>query len=192
MRSARSLVVVLPARVFLVWGAVALGPSWARDLASTNLQLLPPRDRPQPQADRNERPHREAVPSSPGLSPLPRPVGLERLSVDNSLPVAASLRPKPSEAPHPIPSVCPVVAPGSPASGFRLTLSHCFAGRTSGTCRSSFLLSWCRVVWPSPPSPAPSSRAGAPGQRSRRPAALFQVRDDEPVPRVGAGLHRTP
>ena len=44
------------------------------------------------------------MPSWPGLSPLPRPVGLERLSVDNSLPVGAVfLRPEPSEAPPPIP-----------------------------------------------------------------------------------------
>ena len=114
------------------------------------LQLLPPRDRHRPQADRNEQPHREAVPLWPGLSPLPRPVGLARLSVDNSLPVAAVfLRPEPSEAPPPIPfRFCPVVPPWSPASGVHVTLLHCFAGRTSGSCRSSVRLSWCRIVGP--------------------------------------------
>jgi hypothetical protein len=65
-------------------------------IPSTNLRLLPSRSRHQPQADRSEQHHREAVPSLPGSSPLPRSVGLGRLSVDNRSPVAAvSLRPKP-------------------------------------------------------------------------------------------------
>ena len=43
-----------------------------------------------------------------------------------------------------------------------------------------------------PPSRVPLSRDGVPGTRSRRRAVSFQVREDEPMPRVGATLHRTP
>jgi hypothetical protein len=67
--------------------------------------LLPPRDRPWQQAHRSDQRHRAAVPSQPGLSLLPRPAGLERLAADNSPRGAVvSLRPKPQEAPPPIPS----------------------------------------------------------------------------------------
>src|SRR5215472_12382505 len=75
-------------------------------VASKDLGAIPPRDRHQPQADRSEPPHREASPSCcPGLSSLPRFVGLGRLCVDNKLPNAAVwLRPEPQEVPLPIPS----------------------------------------------------------------------------------------
>jgi hypothetical protein len=52
------------------------GLSWIRDrlsVASRSLQLLPPRDRPSRQADRNDQHPRAALPSWLGLSPLPRP-----------------------------------------------------------------------------------------------------------------------
>ena len=78
--------------------------------------------------DRSEQPRRETVPSCPGLSPLPRSVGLGRLCVDNNLLVAAvSLRPKPQEVPPPIPSrsaLCFAVVLGS---GFALILSYWLA-----------------------------------------------------------------
>jgi hypothetical protein len=53
-----------------------LAAGWGRARRSTNLPLLPPRDRHQPQADRSGQPLREAVLSWPGSSPLPRSVGL--------------------------------------------------------------------------------------------------------------------
>jgi hypothetical protein len=96
---------------------------------STNLQLLPSRDRHQPQADRSEQPRREAAPSWPGWSPLPRPVGLARLSFDNSLPAGATyLRPKPSEAPPPIPFRFALwFRRGLRLRAFKVTLSFCYA-----------------------------------------------------------------
>jgi hypothetical protein len=36
------------------------------------------------------------------------------------------------------------------------------------------------------------SRGGAPGSRSETAGGVFHIREDEPAPRVGAGLHRTP
>src|SRR6516162_7531274 len=75
------------------------GLSWIRDrlsFASRGLQLLPPRDRPSQQADRNDQHPRAALPSWLGLSRLARPGGLERLCADKRPPRAsASLRPKP-------------------------------------------------------------------------------------------------
>ena len=43
-----------------------------------------------------------------------------------------------------------------------------------------------------PPSPARSLPGGASGQRQRTSGGVFQVREDEPEPRVGTGLHCTP
>jgi len=36
------------------------------------------------------------------------------------------------------------------------------------------------------------SHGGAPGSRSETAGGVFHIREDEPAPRVGAGLHRTP
>jgi len=83
--------------------------------------LLSRRDRPWQQAHHGDQRHRAAAPSRPGLSPLPRPAGLERLAADNRpLGAAVSLRPKPqairSASSHST-SVCPVVPPFSLAWG---------------------------------------------------------------------------
>jgi hypothetical protein len=87
-------------------------------VASRDLQALSSGDRHQPQADRNGQPHREAVPSWRGSSPLLRFVGLGRLCVDNRRPsTAVSLRPKPNKSLFPFHFRCPVVAPWSPAPG---------------------------------------------------------------------------
>ena len=113
-----------------------------RSRRSTNLPLLAPRDRHQPQADRSEQPHPEAVTLPPGLSPLPRSGAPGPLSVDSRSPVAAvSLRPKPEEAPPPIPFRFALwFRRGLRLRAFTVTVSHCFAGRTSArSCRS-----WCR------------------------------------------------
>ena len=72
------------------------GRRLGRASRSTNLQLLAPRDRHQPQADHSEPPRREAVTLRRGLSPLPRSGALGPLFVDSKSPAAAvSRRPKP-------------------------------------------------------------------------------------------------
>jgi hypothetical protein len=93
---------ITAAGFLFVFGTFAFGPVVGK-IPPMNQRLPRPRDRRQPQADRSEQPHLEAVFSWPGLSPLPRFVGLGRLSVDNSLPVAVFRRPAPEEAPPPIP-----------------------------------------------------------------------------------------
>jgi hypothetical protein len=96
--------------------------------ASKNPRLVPPRVRHQPQADRTEQPHRAAASSGPGLSPLPRPVGLERHSAGNKRPIAVlPLRPRPSEAPLPIPSRFALHSAVVAAPGICRKLAYSFA-----------------------------------------------------------------
>jgi hypothetical protein len=54
------------------------------------------------------------------------------------------------------------------------------------------LMTPCRSTSLMPPSRARSLPGGASGPRSRRQVGVFEVREDEPAPRAGTGLHRTP
>ena len=94
-------------------------------------QLFSPRDRHQRQADPSEQPHREVVLSWLGSSPLPRSVGLGRLSGDNRLPIAAvSHRPKPREAPPPSPFRFALpLRRGLQLWTITVRYSYCFVGR---------------------------------------------------------------
>jgi hypothetical protein len=88
--------------------------------------------------DRSEQPRRETVPSCPGLSPLPRSVGLGRLCVDNNLLVAAvSLRPKPQEVPPPIPSRSALCFRSGPRLGLRADIIVLARHRTSAFGRKT-------------------------------------------------------
>lgn len=45
------------------------------------------------------------------------------------------------------------------------------------------------IAWIGPSTPASSDDLARPRQHL---GGVFRVREDEPVPRIGAGLHRTP
>jgi hypothetical protein len=173
-----------------------LAGGWGRARRSTNLPLLPPRDRHQPQADRSGQPLREAVLSWRRLSPLPRSVGLGQLSAGNRPPVAAgSLHPKPQEAPHPIPSRSALwLRRGLRLWAFTRTLSYRFAAAhlvLAGhafvpNCRSPFR---CRGVGPGIGELRPSRPGPA------RPDVGIQTRHDQRHPGrrgVGKGNRRAP
>jgi hypothetical protein len=93
---------------------------WMPRIEITASRLLPRRHRPWRQAHQSDQRHRVAASSRPGLSPLPRPAGHERLAADNRpLGAAVSLRPKPRSASSHSISVCPAVPPRSLAWGGR-------------------------------------------------------------------------